>query len=318
MSKREPKIRFRGFTDEWERHNLGEIAPLRGGYAFKSTEFQDRGIPVVRISNIKGSGVVSGVFAYYDPISKDEKFRLSSKDLVLAMSGATTGKVARIPETKGYFYQNQRVGCFRRTDNFDYNFVFALIESSSFLNQLDGVLVQGAQPNVSSKDIDGFAFEVSMNVVEQKKIGNLFSVLDELITARQKQLDLLKEQKKGFLQKMFPKAGEAVPEIRFAGFADDWEKRKFQDVVDVKSGKDYKHLNEGSIPVYGTGGYMLSVDKKLSDYDAIGIGRKGTIDKPYLLEAPFWTVDTLFYAVPKHQIDLQFLLAIFKNINSSI
>ncbi|EGO8777732.1 restriction endonuclease subunit S, partial [Enterococcus faecalis] len=93
------------------------------------------------------------------------------------------------------------------------------------------------------------------------------------------------------------------------------EERKFADFIDVKSGKDYKHLNSGPIPVYGTGGYMLSVDRALSDIDAIGIGRKGTIDKPYLLKAPFWTVDTLFYAVPKQNIDLQFSLSIFKKIN---
>ena len=105
------------------------------------------------------------------------------------------------------------------------------------------------------------------------------------------------------------------PELRFDGFTDDWEQRKFADFIDVKSGKDYKHLNSGSIPVYGTGGYMLSVDRALSDIDAIGIGRKGTIDKPYLLKAPFWTVDTLFYAVPKQNIDLQFSLSIFKKIN---
>ena len=106
-----------------------------------------------------------------------------------------------------------------------------------------------------------------------------------------------------------------VPELRFKGFTDEWEERKFADFIDVKSGKDYKHLNSGPIPVYGTGGYMLSVDRALSDTDAIGIGRKGTIDKPYLLKAPFWTVDTLFYAVPKQNIDLQFSLSIFKKIN---
>ena len=108
---------------------------------------------------------------------------------------------------------------------------------------------------------------------------------------------------------------EMVPKVRFQGFTDDWEERKLGDFIDVKSGKDYKHLNSGSIPVYGTGGYMLSVDRALSDIDAIGIGRKGTIDEPYLLKAPFWTVDTLFYAVPKQNIDLQFSLSIFKKIN---
>lgn len=106
------------------------------------------------------------------------------------------------------------------------------------------------------------------------------------------------------------------PKIRFKGFDGDWEQRKLSNVVDVRSGRDYKHLEEGDIPVYGTGGYMLSVSEALSDdEDAIGIGRKGTIDNPYILRAPFWTVDTLFYAVPREKHDLNFVYGIFQNIN---
>lgn len=94
------------------------------------------------------------------------------------------------------------------------------------------------------------------------------------------------------------------PRIRFKGFTEDWEQRKLSDILKVNSGKDYKHLDQGNIPVYGTGGYMLSVNESLSNIDAIGIGRKGTIDKPQYLKAPFWTVDTLFYltALDKHSI----------------
>ncbi len=107
-----------------------------------------------------------------------------------------------------------------------------------------------------------------------------------------------------------------VPAIRFAGFTDPWEQRKFSEIVDVCSGRDYKHLDEGPIPVYGTGGYMTSVSEALShNRDAIGIGRKGTIDKPYLLKAPFWTVDTLFYAIPKSDINLEFALCSFLNVD---
>ena len=95
-----------------------------------------------------------------------------------------------------------------------------------------------------------------------------------------------------------------VPKLRFPGFTEDWEQRKLSDILKVNSGKDYKHLEQGDIPVYGTGGYMLSVNESLSNIDAIGIGRKGTIDKPQYLKAPFWTVDTLFYltALDKHSI----------------
>lgn len=106
------------------------------------------------------------------------------------------------------------------------------------------------------------------------------------------------------------------PAIRFKGFTDPWEQCKLETVVIVQSGRDYKHLSEGSIPVYGTGGYMLSVNDALShEQDAIGIGRKGTINKPFILKAPFWTVDTLFYAVPKEKFDLGFIYGIFQKVD---
>lgn len=74
-------------------------------------------------------------------------------------------------------------------------------------------------------------------------------------------------------------------------------------------------MNSGNIPVYGTGGYMLSVNDKLSDADAVGIGRKGTIDKPLYLRAPFWTVDTLFYCTSKENSDVKFIYLLFQIIN---
>ena len=83
----------------------------------------------------------------------------------------------------------------------------------------------------------------------------------------------------------------------------------------VNSGKDYKQLNKGNIPVYGTGGYMLSVDQYLSKNDAVGIGRKGTIDHPQYLKAPFWTVDTLFFMTVRENNNLHYLYSLFQKIN---
>ena len=108
-----------------------------------------------------------------------------------------------------------------------------------------------------------------------------------------------------------------VKEPRFCGSFSfvSWKQRKLGDVVIVCSGKDYKHLGNANIPVYGTGGYMLSVSEALSySDDAIGIGRKGTIDKPYILKASFWTVDTLSYAIPKEKETLNFVYYLFQII----
>ncbi|MBO5182447.1 MAG: restriction endonuclease subunit S [Paraprevotella sp.] len=88
-----------------------------------------------------------------------------------------------------------------------------------------------------------------------------------------------------------------VPELRFPEFEQDgeWEEKRLGDLCEIGNGKDYKHLNKGRIPVYGSGGYMTSVDAFLYDGDSVCIGRKGTIDRPIFLTGKFWTVDTLFY-----------------------
>lgn len=106
------------------------------------------------------------------------------------------------------------------------------------------------------------------------------------------------------------------PKLRFPEFTGDWKQHKLEDVVTIGSGKDYKHLESGNVPVYGTGGYMLSVNQALSESeDAVGIGRKGTINKPYILRAPFWTVDTLFYCIPNKGFDLTFTNCLFQNVD---
>ncbi|MCT2902929.1 restriction endonuclease subunit S [Streptococcus thermophilus] len=103
-----------------------------------------------------------------------------------------------------------------------------------------------------------------------------------------------------------------MPKFRFNKFLESWKRLKYEDVIEVNSGKDYKHLEKGDIPVYGTGGYMLSVSEAITNKDGVGIGRKGTINKPYILKAPYWTVDTLFFCIPKNKYNLYFINAIFE------
>jgi len=98
-----------------------------------------------------------------------------------------------------------------------------------------------------------------------------------------------------------------VPELRFGEFNGDWSRELLEKCAVVGNGRDYKHLGPGPVPVFGTGGLITTVSDALSFKDAVGVGRKGTIDKPYVLRAPFWTVDTLFFVTPKAKVDTQFL-----------
>ena len=232
-----PEIRFAGFTDAWEQRKLGEIAPLRGGFAFSSNEYCDGGIPIVRISNILSNGSVGGEFVYFKEQENDDLYSLVTGDILLAMSGATTGKVAMIKTEKPYkYYQNQRVGHFTKAKETDYLFVATIVSSDRFTEQLRNVLVAGAQPNVSSKDIDSFEFYVPKAKDEQREIGLYFNHLENLITLHQRKYDKLTKVKKSMLEKMFPKNGATVPEIRFKGFSDAWEQRKLGEVADIVGG----------------------------------------------------------------------------------
>ncbi|MCO0817364.1 restriction endonuclease subunit S [Lactococcus lactis] len=122
---------------------------------------------------------------------------------------------------------NQRIaGITPHADTNSYFLHSLMNRNHYFLRFDDGV----SQTNLSKKEVEKWV-ELYPSYGEQQKIGSFFKQLDDTIDLHQRKLDLLKEQKKGYLQKMFPKNGEKVPELRFAGFADDWEQRKLKDYV---------------------------------------------------------------------------------------
>ncbi|MGO5201258.1 restriction endonuclease subunit S [Prevotellaceae bacterium LCP21S3_C11] len=228
----EPKIRFKGFEGEWKTSTIGEIAPLSGGYAFQSNHFSSVGIPIVRISNILETGIVGGVFAKYATFDGDADFRLYDGDAVIAMSGATTGKVA-IVHTQGFLYQNQRVGKFTKTDRVIYDFLTTIVKSHKFRADLSCLLTSSAQPNASSKDIDSITQSIPLDKDEQQVIGKYFTSLDSQIYASTSRLASLKQMKAASLQAMFPQEGETVPKIRFKGFEGEWKKVKLNECLEI-------------------------------------------------------------------------------------
>ena len=106
-----------------------------------------------------------------------------------------------------------------------------------------------------------------------------------------------------------------VPNLRFPEFQGEWITYKIKNVLRIGNGRDYKHLNNGGIPVFGTGGYMTSVDECLYDGETTFIGRKGSINKPFYYNGKFWTVDTLFYTHSFNGITPKFTYCLFQTIN---
>lgn len=108
---------------------------------------------------------------------------------------------------------------------------------------------------------------------------------------------------------------QKIPALRFPEFSGEWEEKRLGEILSIGNGKDYKHLKEGDVPVYGTGGYMTSVDSFLYEGETVCIGRKGTIDSPMFYSGKIWTVDTLFYTYNFVDALPKFIYNIFQNIN---
>lgn len=104
-------------------------------------------------------------------------------------------------------------------------------------------------------------------------------------------------------------------QVKKQNIPDGWVEKKLGDVLKIGSGKDYKHLEVGDIPVFGTGGYMLSVNNTLHEGETVFIGRKGTINKPFYFKGKFWTVDTLFYTRDYKETTARYINYVFQKIN---
>lgn len=151
------------------------------------------------------------------------------------------------------------------------------------------------------------------SIEEQNKISAFLSLVDKRIQTQKKIIEQLKTLMKVNREKIFSqklrfkdKQGSDFPA---------WERKKIKEILTIGSGKDYKHLNNGCIPVYGTGGIITFVDSFLNDGETVCIGRKGTIDKPLYYNGKIWTVDTLFYTHSFNNSVPKFVFNIFQNIN---
>ena len=304
----------------WEQRKLGDFGKATGGTSIES-EFSEDGIyKVISIGSYSENSVYNDQGIRAIKSDKTSNRVLNRNDLTMILNDKTTsgniiGRVLLIEESGIYVYNQRTERIEINLDEYDPVFLYEMLNAPNIREKIIKQAQGNTQIYVNWTAISLLEYMIPSKE-EQVKIGEYLHSISNLITLHQRKYDETKKLKKCMLQKMFPKEGEKVPEIRFSGFTGDWKQRKLGEIIEVCSGRDYKHLEKGNVPVYGTGGYMLSVSKALSaDKDAVGIGRKGTIDKPYILKAPFWTVDTLFYCVSKKDCDLNFIFDIFQNIN---
>ncbi|WP_273707570.1 restriction endonuclease subunit S [Leuconostoc mesenteroides] len=250
MSKKTPQIRFKGFTDDWEVRKLKDISEIIDGDRGKNypsgDDFKNNGHTLfLSATNVTKQGFVFKKNQYITNLKSESlgNGKVKLNDIILTSRGSI-GHIGFYDEKTNEKIPQARINSgmlILRTDKFNSpNFIAQFLKSPLGIKQIKLISFGSAQPQLTKKDIKKFKIALP-KIEEQQKIGSLLKQIDNTIALHQRKLDLLKEQKKGYLQKMFPKNGAKVPELRFAGFADDWEERKLEELTLVLTGFPFKN-----------------------------------------------------------------------------
>ncbi len=287
-NRKTPKLRFKGFTDAWEQRKLREIATMHariGWQNLRTSEFLDSGDYMLITGTDFMDGVVIFDNCHYverERYEQDKHIQICNGSILITKDG-TLGKVAyiqglRMPATLNAGVFNVEIKNEKEVDN---RYLFQYLKAPFLMDYVDKKATGGTIKHLNQNILVDFPVVLPQKA-EQDKIGEYFFSIDNLITLHQRKLERLKNIKKSMLDKMFPKEGEVVPEIRFKGFTDAWEQRKLGDVADR-----YDNLRipvaanlriSGSTPYYGANGIQDYVDGYTHEGEFILVAEDGAND----------------------------------------
>ena len=235
-----PAIRFAGFTDPWEQRKLGDVTDsFSGGTPDVShTSYYGGSIPFIRSAEINSDK--TELFLTEKGLDNSSAKIVERGTVLYALYGATSGEVG-IAAIKGAI--NQAILALSPHTGNDPLFLASWLRREKA--RIVDTYLQGGQGNLSGSIVKELSFALPQQK-EQQVIGSFFSRLDNLITLHQRKYDKLVIFKKSMLEKMFPKDGESVPEIRFAGFTDPWEQRKLGEIVSIGAGAPPSAFSAGN------------------------------------------------------------------------
>ncbi|MEK4723898.1 restriction endonuclease subunit S [Lactococcus sp. FSL W8-0209] len=254
VKKKVPELRFPGFTDDWEERKLEDIFLYKQGQQVPvENQFTKPGKHRHRFIRIVDLTTTDEEPRYIEYSGHNT---ISATDLFMIRYGQ--------PGVIGYGYEGVIANnLFKLIPKVKANNRFFKYRLDSMYPKIQSLSSSTTMPAISFKSLDVLDVRYP-DIKEQEKIGAFFKQLDGTIALHQRKLDLLKEQKKGYLQKMFPKNGAKVPELRFAGFADDWEDRKLKDVTERVRSNDGR-MDLPTLTMSASSGWLDQKDRFSGD-----------------------------------------------------
>jgi type I restriction enzyme S subunit len=238
-----PKIRFKGFTDDWEQRKLGDSCKLNGRIGFRGYTEKDivtkeiGGVLTFSPTNIVDNKLTmecKNTYITREKYDESPEIKIFNGDILFVKTGSTLGKSALVTGLKEDASINPQI-VVMRVEKDKETFMSNVLITDGIKKQVTAVKIGGAVPTMTETELKNIKYYEPVEKEEQKRIGQYFEHLDHLITLHQRKCDETKQLKKFMLQKMFPKNGEKNPEIRFEGFTDDWEQRKVSDLLQERN-----------------------------------------------------------------------------------
>ena len=273
-----PEVRFKGFADPWEQRKLGEVAiSFDYGLNAAATEYdgQHKYLRITDIDDETHEFLESDLTTPLVDIEASSSYRLEEGDLLFARTGASVGKTYLYRQFDGSVYFAGFLIRARIDKAADPEFVYQITLTDAYRKYVAVTSQRSGQPGVNAQEYAEFPIMLPSKF-EQHQIGTALRSLDNLITLHQRKYDKLVQTKKAMLDKMFPKPGESVPEIRFKGFTDPWEQRKFSDLYAINNERnsnfEFGYDRTLSIATMTFNGGNGAANDSLGNYKVIRIG----------------------------------------------
>lgn len=321
--------------DDWEVKSLGEIGePCMCKRILKEQTSPTGDIPFYKIGTFGGipdAYISRELFEQYK-----EQYNYPKKGTLLLSAAGTIGRVVVFDGKDSYFQDSNIVWIDNDETKVTNDFLFYCYSRMQWKTEEGGIVSRLYNANLKST-----SFIAPKSLAEQERIAKALSDVDALISTTEKLIQKKMNIKQGAMQNLltgkkrlpgfgnkqtdlFVPNGTHTKEVKdvspeqirlsakmkqteLGDIPEDWEVKSLGEMLKIGYGKDYKNLKSGNVPVYGTGGYMTSVNDFLYEGETVCIGRKGTIDKPQYHSGKIWTVDTLFYTYDFKSLNPKYL-----------
>ncbi|AUS04962.1 restriction endonuclease subunit S [Pseudotamlana carrageenivorans] len=317
--KKSPELRFAGFTEDWEEHQLGELIDITSAARVHKNEWTKAGVPFFRSSDVvsdhKGTENTKAYISkeLYDELSN--KIGKVQKNDLLITGGGSIGIPYLIKSNDPLYFKDADLLWLKNGNKINGQFLYEFFSTKTFRNYVEKITHIGTISHYTVEQAKGTPISLPCRD-EQDRVGGFIAEIDNLLQIHQKKHNRLVTLKKSMLEKMFPKEGQSVPEIRFKGFKGDWEEARLNQIATYQSSSLTvgDALPKGKYELYDANSLIgyTNEDPLSEDYltiikDGSGVGRLRVLTKNTSFIA------TLGAIVPNKEIDLIFLLCCLLN-----